>query len=657
MADRYWVGASGSLWDATNTAHWSATSGGPSGASAPTLSDNAIFDTNSGAVNIVVATNTAVALNLQCTNSQPILFTRLPIVADSFILNSSITVNTSTVTYSTAVTNTLYQNNATLRVSVTINNAAAVFNLGGNFTSTGGVTLTTGTFNSNNYNAQVSFFRANTTLTRVVNFGSSTVTITGESTGVDFTLGASTVGLTANTVDSTIVVTRSTSTTGTTCFLEFTSQSYKELRIAGLGPSTTQFSLFGPDPTFATLSSTGIVQPYTIAFVQLITFNIGLWNISGVSGASVTVTSNFGGLANLNVLSTGPNVNYLDITNISSVNTQPVTFYAGPNSLIRGTASGFVLTSYVSGRFIHLLTGSGNWTVPDNWNAANNIIHLFGGGGGGSGSVVDTVGLTCTAGSGGGGGGWNYFTNQNLLPRGIRAYSAGLGGTAGIGNTTNAISFAGNGGDTTFLGRIVRGGRGASTKPLEGVPGLGGSGEVGGRTGGTGGLGLTTATTFSLGNGGGAGAGGPNGNGGNGGAGTSVGGGGGGGNGGGTAGGLCTVSNIAGVGGNNSFGVGGGSYNGSTRVTVLPFDGGGGSGPGGLGSSGVDTGFGVGGGGGGGTGGGLAVGAAGGGYGGGGSGGCSLSQTPAGFGNGAAGAPGGIIIVYYAPISNFFFLF
>jgi hypothetical protein len=46
MADRYWVGGSGS-WNSTTK--WSATSGGASGASVPTASDNAIFDANSGA--------------------------------------------------------------------------------------------------------------------------------------------------------------------------------------------------------------------------------------------------------------------------------------------------------------------------------------------------------------------------------------------------------------------------------------------------------------------------------------------------------------------------------------------------------------------------------------------------------------------------------
>jgi hypothetical protein len=47
MADRYWVGGAGD-WNASNTANWSATSGGAGGQSVPTASDNVFFDANSG---------------------------------------------------------------------------------------------------------------------------------------------------------------------------------------------------------------------------------------------------------------------------------------------------------------------------------------------------------------------------------------------------------------------------------------------------------------------------------------------------------------------------------------------------------------------------------------------------------------------------------
>ena len=43
MADRYWRGGTGT-WNTTSTTNWSATSGGPSGASVPTVADSVFFD-------------------------------------------------------------------------------------------------------------------------------------------------------------------------------------------------------------------------------------------------------------------------------------------------------------------------------------------------------------------------------------------------------------------------------------------------------------------------------------------------------------------------------------------------------------------------------------------------------------------------------------
>lgn len=51
MANRYWVGGSGT-WDPSTTTNWAATSGGAGGASAPTSADAAIFDANSGSPDV-----------------------------------------------------------------------------------------------------------------------------------------------------------------------------------------------------------------------------------------------------------------------------------------------------------------------------------------------------------------------------------------------------------------------------------------------------------------------------------------------------------------------------------------------------------------------------------------------------------------------------
>ena len=59
MANRYWVGGSGT-WNTTNTANWSATSGGASGASVPTAADSAFLDAASGAAVVTLGANVSV---------------------------------------------------------------------------------------------------------------------------------------------------------------------------------------------------------------------------------------------------------------------------------------------------------------------------------------------------------------------------------------------------------------------------------------------------------------------------------------------------------------------------------------------------------------------------------------------------------------------
>jgi len=67
MADRYWVGGSGT-WNGTTTTRWSTASGGSGGASVPTAADDVFFDGNSntgtGAFTVTMATSPRVCNNL-----------------------------------------------------------------------------------------------------------------------------------------------------------------------------------------------------------------------------------------------------------------------------------------------------------------------------------------------------------------------------------------------------------------------------------------------------------------------------------------------------------------------------------------------------------------------------------------------------------------
>jgi hypothetical protein len=55
MANRFWVGGSGT-WDSTTTTNWSATTGGAGGASVPTNADTVIFDASSGTGTVTIST-------------------------------------------------------------------------------------------------------------------------------------------------------------------------------------------------------------------------------------------------------------------------------------------------------------------------------------------------------------------------------------------------------------------------------------------------------------------------------------------------------------------------------------------------------------------------------------------------------------------------
>lgn len=127
MAARFWVGGSGT-WDNSSTANWSATTGGASGASAPTTADTATFDSNSGTAATVTVAATAAS--------------------------SSTTVNKSDIVLSLSGSPTLC-------------------------TSAGTLTLTTGTIDLNGNTLTIGRFASTNSNTRSIAFGVGSITLTG----------------------------------------------------------------------------------------------------------------------------------------------------------------------------------------------------------------------------------------------------------------------------------------------------------------------------------------------------------------------------------------------------------------------------------------------------------------------------------------------
>ena len=132
--------------------------------------------------------------------------------------------------------------------------------------------------------------------------------------------------------------------------------------------------------------------------------------------------------------------------------------------------------------FLTSTTTTPTYTVPMDWNSANNTIEVIGGGGGG----VDNSN-SCY--SGAGGGGYAKISNLTLVPGASVTYQVGAGGAP-----------FGNGGNSWFN---------ASTLVLSSVGAIGGApGSRGScpQSGGLGGAALSCvgagATCFSGGNGG-----------------------------------------------------------------------------------------------------------------------------------------------------------
>lgn len=571
----------------------------------------------------------------------------------SYTLGSGVTVSsTSTQTFSGRGTMTFTSAGNTITFPITVDAPGGTFQLGDATTTSSSITHTRGTFDANDYSLTFSTFASTNANTRTITMGLGLWTLSG--TGNIWNLGTTT-NLTFNKDTADILLSNTTTSSRT-----FTGGglTYNKLTIGGAtGTSTLNIESAN---TFSELASTKTVA-HTITLGANQT--VAAWTIAGTAGNVVTLNSSVAGTSRTLTKSGGGFLTGIDYLNVRDIQATPTdTWYIGANSVYNttapNTATGFFLTQRADNAIIVLTsTASTTWTVPSDWNNANNNIHLIGGGGGGAGGYAS--GNNRAGGGGGGGGGYTKLTNQTLTKGASITYQCGSAGTVG-----SVGANGGNGGTTSWnSGASTAGGGGggqATTTPTS-TGGTAGTGTT--FNGATGGVGATgTAASTGYGGGGGAGAGGPNGVGGNGGNGfgstltANMAGGGGGGNGGGTNGGNAS-SATGGTGGNNSLGTGGGASN-TSGVN--------GGGAGGsvsvvsTGGYGIEVfGIGSGGGGGGGIGSGNRA-NIGGLYGaGGGGGGVAPDGTTR---TGGAGAQGAIIITYVpstavAATGNMFFMF
>jgi hypothetical protein len=157
-----------------------------------------------------------------------------------------------------------------------------------------------------------------------------------------------------------------------------------------------------------------------------------------------------------------------------------------------------------------VLTSGTSYTLPANWNAAQNTIEVLGAGGGGGGGttgVTNGGGQGRGGGGGGGGGGYGIFYNWAIPASTTVSYAIGAGGAAG------GVGAAGGAGGTTSItySGVTRQVNGAAGGSASGTGGAGGAGSSTGanltlRAGGNGAIGNVRSNTMGGGGGGGGGA-------------------------------------------------------------------------------------------------------------------------------------------------------
>lgn len=182
MADRYWVGGTGT-W--TDTAHWSSTTGGASGASVPTSTDNVFFDANSGTGTVTCASGSC--NDFTAITVGTITFSGANSVYGSVNIGGSGTFTSWAVTYLATTTGKTINTGGKTVSSAIFNGVGGEWTLSNNFTCSSYILTNAGTFTTNNFNVSCPTFESTGSSVRTINFGSSTVTTTGVSQGFTFT--------------------------------------------------------------------------------------------------------------------------------------------------------------------------------------------------------------------------------------------------------------------------------------------------------------------------------------------------------------------------------------------------------------------------------------------------------------------------------------
>ncbi len=354
MANRYWVGGTGT-WNNVAGSKWSTTSGGGGGSAVPTSSDDVFFDANSGAAVITVANNgsfpgTAVCKSLDFTGftgtfqDQGSGTTTLG-VAGSIILSSTMSsLYRSDLSLTGTTSLTIASAGKTLTKNLLITGAGATYTLQDALVMTGRLSLGTGTFTTNNKNLTLSQLQMFSNKTAVLNLGTSTVTFTSGSSGdpgIGFLGGVG--SFTLNGSSSTIIF--DATCVDPTLWLVSAVAAYSLNRVefhSSGSASIYGLNSAGNDITIPTLVLGGQTQTIILSAPSVMTVTTLV--AVGSAGAVISFISDTPGTQGVLSIASGiVSCNYISLTDIKA--TGGATFYAGAHSTNVSGNSGWLFRS------------------------------------------------------------------------------------------------------------------------------------------------------------------------------------------------------------------------------------------------------------------------------------------------------------------------
>lgn len=349
MADRYWVGGAGT-WNTSNTANWSATSGGSSGASVPTSTDNAFFDGNSGAGAVTISGSNPAA-NVTCTGfTGSFTGTGSFSVYGNLLLASGMTTSGSFDVYmfgSGTGTYTVTTAGKTIPGDFYVNASGKTISLQDALTCTGttsGIQVSNGSFISNGYTITAKKLQTTVSATSF-NINSSAIYLNDTTTTTATILvvqSATFVGSSAN-----FYVSGPASGSGTKS-LNFAGSTINNIEFLDCAGTATH-QIIGA--VTANQIKSSHTKAYYIRISDGLTVSVADWQCSGNSGGQLTLTNVSSGSA-ATLLKTGGGTVTVTNANISWITASPSSTWTAVNSTDSGNNTGWTFTTTNSGSML-----------------------------------------------------------------------------------------------------------------------------------------------------------------------------------------------------------------------------------------------------------------------------------------------------------------